>query len=97
MFDRSGRLAAVLGVLAICGAAGLAAYAQVAPPPSAIGAAPGSGLRVTASATNVQSFVWMVDENARTIMFCFTVSAPPTSPQYDFSCRTKTFTEAQIH
>jgi hypothetical protein len=49
-----------------------------------------------ASATHLQSFLWLFDRDAQSVTFCFSTASPETGPQYDFRCRTKSVAQAAL-
>jgi hypothetical protein len=79
----------VLGLVAGAGLVTIAMGASEAPPPP-----PPVHPQIVSSSTNLQSFLWVYDDTGRTVTFCFTAASPPNGPQYDFSCRSHTITDA---
>lgn len=91
MLNRAALLIAsgVLGLVAGAGLVTIAMGASEAPPP-----APPARPQIVSSSTNLQSFLWVYDDASRTITFCFTAASPPTGPQYDFSCKSHSMSDA---
>jgi hypothetical protein len=81
--------ASVLGAGSVVVAQGAAGPA----PPSTMQA---GDLQAASSATSLQSFLWVFDNGAHAVTFCFSVSSPETAPQYDFKCRTRTLADANV-
>lgn len=89
------RFAAVLSTSALAAGIALVAFAQGgASPPAPASATPSAAVKIVSSSTNLQSFLWIMDDNARTITFCYSAASPETGPQYDFGCRTRPIKDA---
>lgn len=88
------KLAAILLTPALAAGIALVAFAQGAARPPSASATQGAAIKVASSSTNLQSFLWVMDDNTRTITFCFSTSSPETAPQYDFGCRTRPMNDA---
>jgi hypothetical protein len=56
------------------------AAAQAAPPGA-------QHMLISSSATNMQSFLWILDEGTGDVTFCMSTSDSPMSSQYDFGCK----------
>lgn len=85
-------LAAGLGALGFMAGIGFAAYADNPASAPALPTAP--GLQVVSSSTSLQSFLWIYDPHAQTIVFCYSAAQPATGPQYDFACRSRGVNDA---
>jgi hypothetical protein len=95
---RTPKVVAILSVLVVAGAVFLATFPQSASQPSAPPSASSASARqVTSSSTGLQSFLWILDGGGAKITFCFSTASPETGPQYDFSCRSRTIVEADVH
>lgn len=78
-----------VGLVGIAAGAGLATIAV-----GASEAPPATHPQIVSSSTGLQSFLWVYDDAARMVTFCFTAASPPNGPQYDFSCRRHAISEA---
>jgi hypothetical protein len=89
------RLVAILVSIGVAGGGALVAFAQsISNGAAPSGMAAESSVKVAASSTPLQSFLWIYDGGARTVLFCYSASTPETGPQYDFKCRARTLADA---
>ena len=92
------RLAAILAITITMVSAAIAVFAQgVSSQASGSGQPAGGAVEVVSSSTNMQSFLWIIDDRNNTITFCFTTASPETGPQYDFGCRQRPTKDAVMH
>jgi hypothetical protein len=88
------RLVILLGVSVLCALIGAGSMVLAEGTPNAAAPAGALGFSAVSSATGLQSFLWVFDNGAREVTFCFSVATPETGPQYDFKCRTRTLAQA---